>query len=331
MNTFQCPLKTYSNNTFIWKREDFISTCCYEDSHETSTLKYLIRFPYFNILYSQIQWKLSQWKLSYADSSTYGRLHKTPYFSTPLQTLSLLWHSCKRPSPVTDTFFVSRGCPLTRASTVMELLYFSFILMLISPLTNLLTILFLLAQRLVFYTTLTLLLAINSSGLTFCSVFFLLSNIINRTFDLVFHFRFKAFFPRGIADDFLLLLLCAKRKKLSHLWKSWKVDTVCPVCPVHVWSDNHENDFNDPLISKGQSKNILQPPQSISNLNIFSQITVEKFDKSNNPLQILRKLVDPQITFSLSSPFRFNSLTFEIRNATSTASFCCKLKAFLLS
>ena len=58
---------------------------------------------------------------------------------------------------------------------------------------------------------------INSSGLTFCSVFFLLSNIINRTFDLVFHFRFKAFFPRGIADDFLLLLLCAKRKKLSHL------------------------------------------------------------------------------------------------------------------
>ena len=130
MNTFQCPLKTYSNNTFIWKREDFISTCCYEDSHETSTLKYLIRFPYFNILYSQIQWKLSQWKLSYADSSTYGRLHKTPYFSTPLQTLSLLLHSCKRPSPVTDTFFVSRGCPLTRASTVMELLYFSFILIL---------------------------------------------------------------------------------------------------------------------------------------------------------------------------------------------------------
>ena len=27
----------------------------------------------------------------------------------------------------------------------------------------------------------------------------------------------------------------------------------------------------------------------------------------------------------------FNSLSFEIRNATSTASFCCKLKAFLLS
>ena len=29
-------------------------------------------------------------------------------------------HSCKRPDPVKDTFFLSRGCPLTRASTVLQ-------------------------------------------------------------------------------------------------------------------------------------------------------------------------------------------------------------------
>ena len=50
---------------------------------------------------------------------------------------------------------------------------------------------------------------------------------------------------------------------------------------------------------KGQSKNILQIPKNISNQNIFFKITVEKFDKSKKLLQILRKLVDPQITFSI--------------------------------
>ena len=29
-------------------------------------------------------------------------------------------HSCKRPDPVKDAFFSSRGCPLTRASTVLQ-------------------------------------------------------------------------------------------------------------------------------------------------------------------------------------------------------------------
>ena len=38
---------------------------------------------------------------------------------------------------------------------------------------------------------------------------------------------------------------------------------------------------------KGQSKNILQIPQNISNRNIFFKITVEKFDKSKKLLQIL--------------------------------------------
>ena len=34
---------------------------------------------------------------------------------------------------------------------------------------------------------------------------------------------------------------------------------------------------------------------------------------------------------SFQGPTFFNSLSFEIRNATSTATFCCKLKVFLLS
>ena len=50
---------------------------------------------------------------------------------------------------------------------------------------------------------------------------------------------------------------------------------------------------------KGQSKNILQIPKNISNQNIFFKITVEKFDKCKTLLQILRKLVDPEITFSI--------------------------------
>ena len=38
-----------------------------------------------------------------------------------------------------------------------------------------------------------------------------------------------------------------------------------------------------------------------------------------------------KFSISFQGPRFFNSLSFEIRNATSTASFCCKLKAFLLS
>ena len=47
---------------------------------------------------------------------------------------------------------------------------------------------------------------------------------------------------------------------------------------------------------KGQSKNILQIPKNISNRNVFSKITVEEFVKSKKLLQILRTLLDPQIT-----------------------------------
>ena len=38
-----------------------------------------------------------------------------------------------------------------------------------------------------------------------------------------------------------------------------------------------------------------------------------------------------KLSISFQGPNFFNSLSFEIRNATSTVSFCCKLKAFLLS
>jgi len=46
---------------------------------------------------------------------------------------------------------------------------------------------------------------------------------------------------------------------------------------------------------KGQSKNILQIPKNMSNRNVFSKITIEEFAKSKKLLQILRKLLDPQI------------------------------------
>ena len=40
-------------------------------------------------------------------------------------------------------------------------------------------------------------------------------------------------------------------------------------------------------------------PKKYFKSQYYSQITVEKFDKSKKLLQILRKFVDPQITFSI--------------------------------
>ena len=40
-------------------------------------------------------------------------------------------------------------------------------------------------------------------------------------------------------------------------------------------------------------------PKKYFKSQYFSQITVEKFDRSKKLLQILRKFVDPQITFSI--------------------------------
>ena len=52
---------------------------------------------------------------------------------------------------------------------------------------------------------------------------------------------------------------------------------------------------------KGQSKNIVQILKKyFLNRNIFSQVTVEKSDKSTKLWNILRKSVDPQITFSIN-------------------------------
>ena len=50
---------------------------------------------------------------------------------------------------------------------------------------------------------------------------------------------------------------------------------------------------------KGTILKYFANPEIISNRNVFSQITVEKIDKSKQLLQILRKLVNPQITFSI--------------------------------
>ena len=49
---------------------------------------------------------------------------------------------------------------------------------------------------------------------------------------------------------------------------------------------------------KGQSKNILQILKKIfqTDHSVFSKIAVEEFVKSEKFLQILRKLLDPQIT-----------------------------------
>ena len=63
-----------------------------------------------------MQWKFSEGTLSKADSSSYGHLDKTPFFSTSIQTLFFY-------IPVSgqlqlDTFLASWRCPLMRASTV---------------------------------------------------------------------------------------------------------------------------------------------------------------------------------------------------------------------
>ena len=50
------------------------------------------------------------------------RLHKTPFFLIS-HTNSVFLHFRKRPALATDTFFTSRECPLTRASTMYCALY----------------------------------------------------------------------------------------------------------------------------------------------------------------------------------------------------------------
>ena len=50
---------------------------------------------------------------------SWARSRKEPFIIThPVAAYEN--HSRKRPAPVTDIFFASRGCPLTRASTVLH-------------------------------------------------------------------------------------------------------------------------------------------------------------------------------------------------------------------
>ena len=74
---------------------------------------------------------VSQWILIYSRSSLSGlayadmQLYVRPPWQNPVWTLahtnSVFIHSRKRPVPFADTFFASRGCPLTGASTVLPL------------------------------------------------------------------------------------------------------------------------------------------------------------------------------------------------------------------
>ena len=50
---------------------------------------------------------------------------------------------------------------------------------------------------------------------------------------------------------------------------------------------------------EGTIQNYFANPKKYFKSQYFSQITVEKFDRSKKLLQILRKFVDPQITFSI--------------------------------
>ena len=61
--------------------------------------------------------------------------------------------------------------------------------------------------------------------------------------------------------------------------------------------------LNSTVVSYGSREGTIQKyfanPTKYFKSQYYSQITVEKFDKSKKLLQILRKFVDPQITFSI--------------------------------
>ena len=64
-----------------------------------------------------------------------------------------------------------------------------------------------------------------------------------------------------------------------------------------------QNHFSEkalrPIITGEHISKYFANPKKYFKSQFFSQITVEKFDKSKKLLQILRKFVDPQITFSI--------------------------------
>ena len=75
-------------------------------------------------------------------------------------------------------------------------------------------------------------------------------------------------------------------------------------------------------------------PDSINNMCLMTrQVHSYGTRSSNSELYYLPQYRTNIRKFSISfqGPNFYNSLSLEIRNATSTASFCSKLKAFLLS
>lgn len=67
--------------------------------------------------HNTVEVDISKQTLSQADSST---AHKTFFFLNS-HTSSAFLHSREWPASVTDTFFASRGCPLSRTSTVLRI------------------------------------------------------------------------------------------------------------------------------------------------------------------------------------------------------------------
>ena len=109
--------------------------CCSE-KQLSSQSKYSFK-PLFVIIYANLCTRifgvnfLTTWKKYYTveapltDTLVSGQLYLRPPSQNPdlfnSHTNSVFSHSRKRPAPVTDTFFAPRGCPLTRASTVVLL------------------------------------------------------------------------------------------------------------------------------------------------------------------------------------------------------------------
>ena len=68
-------------------------------------------------------------------------------------------------------------------------------------------------------------------------------------------------------------------------------------------NEEHLCSFQSKIINYGSREGTIQKyfanPKKYFKSQYFSQITVEKFDRSKKLLQILRKFIDPQITFSI--------------------------------
>ena len=71
----------------------------------------VITVPYFNVCLIPRYFFVYQYLLLAGQAPVSGHLSPTPLVAPEN-------HSHKRPAPVTDIFNASRGCPLTRASTV---------------------------------------------------------------------------------------------------------------------------------------------------------------------------------------------------------------------